>query len=142
MSLETLFGPPWGAPVIHRVLLLGLFITLGAFTILVFGVTGPLLTVTPMFGYLVAFPAVSMVVMAATILRARVPRRRPDQPVAEYWAEPANSGLAAMVWVAIESGGMMGLVGWLLSGSLVALAAALVALGALIVLSPAQLAGR
>jgi hypothetical protein len=103
---------------------------------------GPLLGAGSMVGYLLAAPSLMVLALGLTLLRGRVPPRSPTQSLSDYWGDRHHFGRGLAVWVAAEQAVMLGLVGWLLSGSLVALGAGLVAIALLVLHGPAALATR
>jgi hypothetical protein len=128
--------------VIHRSLMAGYSTILAVFAYLMFSATGPLLPDSTVIGYALAVTTLTLLGLGVTLFRGRVPRRAKEQLVAEFWARGATSVSAVVLWAVVEAAGTLGLVGWFLSGNLVALAAGLGALGALVVHSPRQLAGE
>jgi hypothetical protein len=127
---------------VHRALVVGSVVLMLVFGYLVYFGPGPLLGVGTMVGYLLAAPSLMVLALGLTVLRARIPPRGSSQTMRDYWADRRHFGLALVVWVAAEQAVILGLVGWLLSGSLVALGAGLVAMAALILNGPVALASR
>lgn len=128
--------------VIHRSLMAGYSTILAVFAYLMFSASGPLIPDSTVIGYALAVTSLTLLGLAVTLFRGRVPHRAKEQPVAEFWARGATSVSAVVLWAVMEAAGTLGLVGWFLSGNLVALAAGLGALGALVIYSPRQLAGE
>lgn len=136
------FTPTRNPDTIHRVLCAGAILIAGAFGYLLLFQTGPLLEDGVLVGYLLAAPSLTATVLGATLLRSRIVGRSPGQSRQEYWAEPQHFGRAMGLWVVVEQGAILGLVGWLLSGNLVALVAGVTAIGALGYFTPGRLAGE
>ena len=86
----------------------------------------------------VASPAVSALVIASAlmlasalvVLKPRVPRRRAGQTLDTFWADVNTSKSAMLFWFILEGSGVIGLVAYLLGGSLIPAALALVAITA------------
>ncbi|MDZ4674331.1 MAG: hypothetical protein SGI84_07750 [Gemmatimonadota bacterium] len=104
--------------------------------------TGPLLEDGVLVGYLLAAPSLSATVLGVTLLRSRIIARASGQSREEYWADPQAFGRAMGLWMALEQGAILGLVGWLLSGNLFALVAGATAIGTLGYFTPGRVAGQ
>jgi hypothetical protein len=68
--------------------------------------------------------------------------RPSGEPIDAYWANAQNRAPATLVWVVAESAGIIAVVGYLMTGNSVPLAAGLLAAAVLIALRPARLAGE
>ncbi len=141
-------GPHAPSPnpsVLHGALTGGLVLVLGFAAFRIFGGAGPFLgpmEATGVIGFAMTGAAFMTIAAGVTVLRGRLPPRAASQPVDEYWKDPATVQAALLLWTVVEGGGVIASVGWMLTGNLAAMAAALLALGALVVLSPGSLAGR
>lgn len=142
MPLPSSTTPIRNPDTIHRVLLGGSIVIALVFAYLNLFQTGPLLEDGIMVGYLLAAPSLAATVLGSTLLRSRIVGRSAGQSPAAYWSEPRHFGRAMGLWVVLEQGAIVGLVGWLLSGNLVALVAGATAMGALGYFSPSRLAGE
>src|SRR5687767_334039 len=67
--------------------------------------------------------SVVLVAVAVVVIKPRVPDRRPQQSVEDYWSTPEVGAKAFLVWFLMEGAGIMAAVGYLLTGQSVAVAA-------------------
>lgn len=144
MAAPTSAPPVPNLTLLHGALLMGLVVVAGVAAFLLFGRTGPLLAAdsgTATIGFVMAAVSLGVTAMAVAFLRPRLPPRPSGQSAGDYWAIPGHARSALLLWVALEQGGFIGLVGWLLTGSLAAALAGLVAVAALVMFPPARLAG-
>jgi hypothetical protein len=102
----------------------------------------PPLTVntTPILPFVVAAASVITLIAAVTVLRSKVPDRSSEQDSAAYWK--ASVGPAIVLWGAIEAAGLIGAVGYFLTGAPAPAAAFFLAVGTLGVLGPGRLEGE
>jgi hypothetical protein len=111
---------------VHLVLVGGASVILGMFLFLVYGLhIGPLLppgSQSSILGYGLAAISVGATPFALLVLRPRAGRRNPGQTVDAYWDSESRAG-PLLFWVVAEGGGVMGAVGFLMSGSLLPLLA-------------------
>jgi hypothetical protein len=127
--------------ILHTSLLGGLFLS-GAMLYLVRQVSPP-----PALGAAAALPlalaavSIGLLVVALSVLRPRVPDRRPDQNADAYWSDGESRGAALVLWATVEGAGLVGAVAYFLAGGTVPAVAFAAALAALVVLRPARLAG-
>jgi hypothetical protein len=89
---------------------------------------------------LAVVPAVLLVIAVGT-LRPRVPDRRPEQDSDAYWSDAGTRGSAIVLWVAIEGAGLVGAVGYFLTGGTAPAVAFALALAALVLFRPETLEG-
>ena len=91
----------------------------------------------------IVLTAVSLVLLgvAMSVLRLRVPDPGPGQDSNAYWRDAARRGAAIVLWATIEGGGMVGAVGYFLTGSIIPAVAFALAFGALAMLRPAHIDG-
>ena len=85
---------------------------------------------TQTLSYAFAGIAVVLVVVAFLVLKPRVPERKPGQTVDAYWSTPEVAAKAMLVWFLLEGGAIMGVLGYFLTGEVVAAGAALFAVAA------------
>jgi len=146
MATAPSFAPSARLPLVHGSLLFSLLGMAGVFAFfLLYGSTGPLLgEASNLTLVAMALAGVSLVltVVAVGLLRPRLPPRPASQTLQAYWEAPEQVRAALMLWVVIEQGGVVGLVGWLLTGSAAPAVAGLVAITAMVLHSPGYLAGR
>lgn len=142
MTLSRGTGPAADPRLLHATMVIGPLVILAIYAYLLFAVTGPILETGGVIGLALALAAGMTVVLATTLFRGRVPRRPATQPVAAFWAEATTIGAAIVLWAMFEAAVVIALTAWLLSGSMVALVVALIALGVLILHSPGHLAGK
>jgi hypothetical protein len=76
----------------------------------------------------------------AQLVRARIPARSAVQPLTEWWT--ANFGRAVAAWSLIEAGGLLGAVGFWLTGRPLPLAATAAALALFVLTAPSRLTGE
>jgi len=86
--------------------------------------------------YVFAAIQVVMLVVAVAVLVPRVPRRRPGQSVEVYWADTDSGPRLLMLWFLCESAATLGLVAFLLFGHPAPAIASVIAIVALVMLSP------
>lgn len=127
-----------GARIIHAALAIGLLLLGGTF-FLVLKVQGQPLGGVPGIGVVLAGVALAILMVSLLLLRGKVAARRSDQSPVDYWRSNENRGPALMLWVGIESAGILSWLGYILSGHLAPAAVALIAIAALVVLRPARL---
>lgn len=130
---------------LHAVLTGGYALVLGFAAFRIFGGFGPFLGAaesTGVIGYVMAGAAIMTLVVGGVFLRGRLPPRAATQSAEDYWKATGNLQAAVLLWTVLEGGGMIAAVGWMMTGNLAAMAAALMALAALFLLTPGSLAGR
>lgn len=79
--------------------------------------------------------------LATTMLRRRLPERPLGQDARGYWSDGAARSAAIVLWAATEGAGMLGAVGYLLTGGAALAGAFLLALAALVLFRPGRLEG-
>ena len=91
-----------------------------------------------------AFAGIALVQIgfALTVWRRRIPPRRLEQSVEDYWSSNALRSSCIVLWALLEGAGLFALVGYLLTGGIVAAAIGLVALLALVGVPPRRLEGE
>jgi hypothetical protein len=80
--------------------------------------------------------SLAITMLGALVMRPRVPRRNTDESADLYWTTATPSAL--MMWAVIEGGGLLGVVAYLLNGSLAAMIAAATSVAVLIALTPGR----
>jgi hypothetical protein len=85
--------------------------------------------------------SVVLLAVAVSVLRPRVPERGPEQAPDQYWNEPRSRGSAIMLWASIEGAGLVGVVGYFLTGGTAPAVAFALAFGSLVLLRPERLEG-
>ena len=78
--------------------------------------------------------------VALLIFRPRMPEFQRSQAQETYWDSETSLGAAQRVWFFLEGAAVIGLVGFLLSGQPAAAIAAAIAIAAIILSGPGQLA--
>ena len=73
--------------------------------------------VPPAVGIALAVAAVSTLVVAVTVVRPRVPLQAPEQRADVYWGDATVRLTVLFLWVAVEGAGLLGAVGYLLTGA-------------------------
>lgn len=128
--------------ILHTALLGGLFMS-GVVLYLVRRVSPPpSLGDGPTLAIVLAVVSVMLLGVAMSVLRPRVPDRRPEQDSDAYWRDASSRGAAIVLWATIEGAGMVGAVGYFLTGGIAPAVAFALALGALVVLRPAYIDGN
>src|SRR5262245_15750584 len=61
--------------------------------------------------------AIGAIIVAVTVVRRRVPPQAPDQTPDMYWGGGTVRLMALVLWAAVESGGLLAAVGYLLTGA-------------------------
>jgi len=126
--------------VIHVALVIGLALA-GAVLYVVRRASPPLsVGAAPSLAIIVAAIAAITLIMAVLVLRPRVPARRPDQDGDAYWK--AALGPAIVLWGAVEGTGLMGAVGYFVTGGTLPLAAFVLGVATLAVVGPGRLEGE
>ena len=133
-------GSPHSARVIHRVLLGGLLLISILFMVIALDLHGlplvPAGDTADVVGYVLAACAIMTNMLALIILRRRVPLRSSSRDDKSFW--PVAFGPVISLWVVIEGSGIIGAVGWLLTGSLASMLAVVFAISCLGVLRPSH----
>jgi len=129
-----------GVRILHAALAIGLSVVAATF-VLVLRSLGPLLTTTPLIGYATVGLGLANLAVVVGFFRPRIPQRPVDQLPDEYWATTEARAAVIVIWAMIEGAGLISLVGYLLTGSVVPAAVAALAIVTLIVLRPALLEG-
>ena len=130
------------ATVLHAVLFAGLAAIGGAFILVMHLQGGPLVSGAGAIGYVLAAAGVATLGYAALAVRPRIPERAAGQATDEYWRDGNNRGPAVLVWLLCEGAGVIGWVGYLITGMLVATVPAVLGLVALLAYGPSRLAGE
>jgi hypothetical protein len=96
----------------------------------------------PTFAIVFAVISVGLLGIALSVLRPRVPETRAGQQPDAYWRDAGSLGAALLLWATIEGAGMLGAVGYFLTGGIGPAIAFALALAALGILGPARLYGN
>lgn len=78
---------------------------------------------------------------AMLFLRSNIPKRGADQSADAYWMASEARGAAIVLWSVVEAGGLMALVGYLLTGAAAPVAIAALAVLVQILCRPPRLEG-
>ena|SRR5437867_2241777 len=124
--------------IIHAALAIGL-VLVGATFVVLLRVLGRSFRFGPSIGYVTAGLAVVNTTVAVAFLRPRIPQRRADQALDDYWLMNEVRGASIIVWALIEGAGLLSWVGYLLTGRLVSAATAVLAIWGLIMVRPSRL---
>lgn len=128
--------------ILHTALLGGLF-TGGAMLYLVRRVSPPpSLGEGPTLAIVLAVVSVVLLCVAMSVLRPRVPDPRSGQDSEAYWRDASSRGAAIVLWATIEGAGMVGAVGYFLTGGIAPAVAFALAFAALAILRPARMDGN
>jgi len=84
---------------------------------------------------------VLLLVVALAVLRPRVPERPTGQDADAYWSELGSRGASLVLWATIEGAGLVGAVGYYLTGATAPAVAFGLALAALVLFRPGRLEG-
>ena len=124
----------------HFAMLAGLVLAAAVFVFLV-RFSGFAVSVPRPLAPLLAGGSIVLVAVAATFLRRRIPERGFNEPPEVYWASPEHRGAVIVLWAVTEGAALLGLIGYLLTGSLLPGASALIAIATLAVFRPSHLEG-
>ncbi len=127
--------------ILHVALVVGLVLVGGTFFLLL-RTQGRPLGGAPNLGVVLAGVAVGLVIVAATVLRRRVPERRLDQSQDQYWASVESRGASIVLWAVADGAGLIGWVGYVLTGGAAPAAAAVLSIVTLILFRPSRLEGE
>jgi hypothetical protein len=130
-----------GIRILHGALVAGLVLVGGTCVLLLRSQARPL-GGAPNVGVLLAGTAVALLIVASLVLRRSVPERRPDQSPDDYWAGTETRGACILLWAVVDGSGLVGWVGYVLTGEAAPAAAAALAIAALIVFRPSRLEGE
>ena len=95
----------------------------------------------PILTVVLAVTAVVLLVIAVGVLRPRIPDRRPEQDSDAYWRDATSRGAAIVLWATVEGAGLVGAVGYFLTGGTAPAVAFALALAALVLFRPGRLDG-
>jgi hypothetical protein len=127
--------------ILHTALLGGLFMS-GVTLYLVRRVSPPpSVGEGPTLAILLAVVSAVLLGVAMSVLRPRIPDRRPEQDSETYWRDANSRGAAIVLWATIEGAGMVGAVGYFLTGGIAPAVAFALAFAALLILRPARIDG-
>ena len=132
-----------GAVILHRCLVGGLLTMSGVIAFLGYRHVAPLLPLdetASLIGKVMAGISVCEAAVALLIFRPRMPEFQRSQAQETYWDSETSLGAAQRVWFFLEGAAVIGLVGFLLSGQPAAAIAAAIAIAAIILSGPGQLA--
>ena len=123
---------PATAPLLHQSLGIGLVMMAAVMSFLRYRGLAPTLSPDSITSIAYALSGLSVVLVAVALLviKPRVPDRRPQQSVEEYWSTREVGAKAFLVWFLMEGAGMMAAVGYLLTGQPVSVVAMGVAIAA------------
>jgi hypothetical protein len=134
-------NPARAVRVLHGALTGGLLMA-GAALAIVQRVAPPAIPAASRIGLVLATVTVAALLGGTSVLRPRIPPRRPDQSRDAYWDEPGTRAAAIVLWAATEGPGLLSAVGYYLSGSILPALAFGLALWLLILCRPARLEGE
>jgi len=128
--------------ILHSALLAGMALS-GAVLYLVRRMPHALPTLEiPRLGLVFAVVPALLLVVAVTALRPRVPERSTGQNADAYWNELRSRGASLVLWASIEGAGLVGAVGYFLTGATAPAVAFGLALAALVQFRPGRLEGN
>lgn len=102
----------------------------------------PSVTAGPAIGLMLSGMAVLALAVATALLRPRIAPRGSDQAPDDYWNTPSSRGSAMLLWAVIEGAGLIGVVGFYLTGHLAPIGVVVVALVLGALFRPAALEGH
>jgi hypothetical protein len=102
---------------IHLALTLGLTLAGVVFFIVRRVQQLPPLVQSPAVGIALTVAAASALVVAVTVVRPRVPEQAPEQTRDSYWEDATVRMTVIVLWAAVEGAGLLGAVGYLLTGA-------------------------
>jgi hypothetical protein len=124
--------------IIHAALVAGVLFTGAAFVFVVHA-RESMPESGEMHGILLAVIGLALALVSAPVLRRRIPERTAQQSPDGYWGIVENRSAAMILWAVIEGAALASLVGYFLTGSLVPVITAVIALAALILFRPSRL---
>src|SRR5688572_15941833 len=95
-------GQPPAGPLLHTFLGIGLVLVVAALAIARQGGALGLASPSPTIAYAFAGVSVLLAALALIVFKPRVPDRRPEQSVAQYWSTPAVVTRVFPVWFLLE----------------------------------------
>lgn len=98
------------------------------------------LAVPAMAGLVLGAIAAAILGVAYAVLRPRFPKRATDQSEDDYWSTSETRVSAIILWALVEGAGLLGGVGYFLTGRILAVAVAAAAVFVLLAFRPVQLA--
>jgi hypothetical protein len=127
--------------IVHAALVIGL-IWVGVTFVLLLRVFGFDLGFDAALARVFAGVGVGILTIALLFLRGRTPARRMEQAPEDYWASSEVLAGAIPFWAAIEGAGLVGWIGYLLTGEMLPAAVAMVAIVLLLVFRPSRTEGQ
>lgn len=103
--------------VIHLALTLGLTLAGVVFYLVRRVQQLPPLVHSPAVGIALAVAAASALVVAVTVVRPRVPEQAPEQTRDSYWEDATVRMTVIVLWAVVEGAGLLGAVGYILTGA-------------------------
>ena len=126
--------------IMHGALAAGV-VLVGAVILLLVRVRGQAIWGGPTLGTALAVASALLLVVAALVLRPRIPDRNLQDSPETYWAMPRSRGAAIILWAVTEGASLIGWVGYLLTGATLPMVAGLLATVMLIWYRPSGLEG-
>ncbi len=126
--------------IIHAAMVAGVVLAGGTFVFMV-RTRGHAPEEAATLGIVMPVVAVGLLLVAASVLRRRVPERSARQSADGYWAVVETRGAALVLWAVTEGAALVSLVGYFLSGALAAAAVGAAALATLVLYRPSRLEG-
>lgn len=108
---------------------------------LALGRAAPPPQLAPVALYALPAAAVAALLLAALVLRPRIPERASGDSPDAYWARPEVRAAAVTLWAVIEGAGLIGVVGYVITGRSVMLIVTVIAVAAGVVFRPGNLEG-
>ena len=123
---------------LHFALVAGLALVGGTFALLL-RIQGRPLEGPSIVSLVLAGAAVSLLIVAAAVVRPKVPERSSDQSPEAYWDSAEARGAAILLWAVVDGAGLVSCVGFLLTGGAAPAAAAVLSILALLLFRPSRL---
>jgi hypothetical protein len=123
---------------IHLALALGLTLCGVVFFIVRQAEQLPALVQAPAVGIALTVAAISALVVAVTVVRPRVPEQAPEQTPDMYWGDATVRMTVMVLWAAVEGAGLLGAVGYLLTGATAPAIALVIGIVTLATLGPGR----
>jgi hypothetical protein len=121
--------PAQAVPLLHRFLLTGLVVLTGVLALLRWQGIAPLPPGdSEVIGYTFAALSIVLVLISLLLFKPRIPGRKPQQSIEQYWSAPEVTQSVLVMWFLMEGAGLLAAIGFFLSGEPAPIASLAIAL--------------